>query len=157
MDIDWAKYEPLDAGVSYDPQKAYGFHRAEGFAGSVPQTFVNRTFPRCPLCCHTDPYWTIAQHNQMSGKGNLYLFKCSRCEGIISMSMPDVTTLANGGSGVAANPTVGLTNLMAKASSDKKADAIYAVIESVGHSGVTSACEGKEFKLEDVQAMFSRQ
>ena len=157
IDIDWRKYNPLDAGISYNKNKDYKFHRAEGFAGSVPQTFVNRTFPKCPICCSSDPYWTISQHNQMSWKGNLYLFKCSRCEGIISMSMPDVTTLGNGGSGVAANPSVGLTNLMAKSSSGKEAGAVYAVIESVGHSGVTPECEGKEFKLEQVQEMFLRQ
>lgn len=73
------------------------------------------------------------------------------------MSMPDVTTLGNGSSGVVANPNVGLTNLMAKASSGKEAGAVYAVIESVGHSGVTTECEGKEFKLEQMQDMFLRQ
>ena len=38
-----------------------------------------------------------------------------------------------------------------KASSGKEAGAIYAVIESVGKSGVTPVCEGKEFKLEHIQ------
>lgn len=156
VDIDLQKYAPLVAGVSYNPGKDYQFHRAEGFVGSVPQTFVNRTFPKCPLCCTSAPYWTIAQHNQMSWKGNLYLFKCSHCEGIISMSMPDVTTLGNGKGGVAMNPTVGLTNLMVKSSSGKEAGAVYAVIESVGRSGVTPHCAGKEFKLEQLQEMFSR-
>lgn len=156
VDIDWRKYEPLDAGVSYNPNKDYKFHRAEGFVGSVPQTFVNRTFPKCPICCSADPQWTIAQHNQMSWKGNLYLFKCECCGGIISMSMPDVTTLGNGGSGIVSNPTVGLTNLMVKSSSGKQVGAVYAVIESVGKSGVTAECEGKEFKLEQMQDMFLR-
>lgn len=154
--LDWQKYAPLDAGVSYNPNKDYKFHRAEGFAGSAPQTFVNRTFPKCPICCTSNPYWTISQHNQMSWKGNLYLFKCSCCDAIISMSMPDVTTLSNGGVGVAANPSVGLTNLMVKASSGKEAGAVYAVIESVGKSGVTPECQGKEFKLENLQDMFLR-
>lgn len=156
VDIDLQKYAPLAAGVSYNPGKDYQFHRAEGFVGSVPQTFVNRTFPKCPLCCTSTPYWTIAQHNQMSWKGNLYLFKCSHCQGIISMSMPDVTTLGNGKSGVVSNPTVGLTNLMVKSSSGKESGAVYAVVESVGRSGVTPACTGKEFKLEQMQEMFSR-
>lgn len=156
VDIDWQKYSPLDAGITYDETRAYEFNRFDGFAGSVPQKFVNRTFPKCPICCNADPYWTITQHNQMSMKGNLYLFKCSHCGGIFSMSMPDVTTLGNGGSGFAANPTVGLTNLMVKASSGKEVGAVYAVIESVGTSGVTRECEGKEFKLEDLQDMFLR-
>ena len=72
------------------------------------------------------------------------------------MSMPDVTTLGNGGSGIVANPTVGLTNLAVKASSGKEVGAVYAVIESVGTSGVTRECEGKEFKLEHLQEMFLR-
>lgn len=156
VDIDLEKYAPLDAGVSYNPTKDYKFHRADGFVGSVPQTFVNRTFPKCPICCSDKPEWTIAQHNQMSWKGNLYLFKCSHCDAIISMSMPDVTTLGNGGAGVASNPTVGLTNLMVKASSGKEAGAVYAVIESVGKSGVSPICQGKEFKLEQLQDMFLR-
>ncbi len=157
VDLDWKKYNPLDAGVSYKADKDYKFHRADGFVGSVPQKFVDRTFPRCPVCCSNQPYWTISQHNQMSWKGNLYLFKCSQCQSIISMSMPDVTTLGNGGSGIAFNPNVGLTNLVVKASSGKEAGAVYAVIESVGNSGVTRECEGKEFKLEQLQDMFLRQ
>lgn len=155
--LDWEKYAPLDAGVSYKADKDYKFHRADGFVGSVPQKFVDRTFPRCPICCSNEPNWTIAQHNQMSWKGNLYLFKCSHCESIISMSMPDVTTLGNGASGIISNPNVGLTNLMVKASSGKEAGAVYAVVESVGTSGVSRACEGKEFKLEHLQEMFLRQ
>ena len=72
------------------------------------------------------------------------------------MSMPDVTTLGNGGSGVVHNPSVGLANLMVKASSGKEAGAVYAVIESVGNSGISTECEGKEFKLEDLQDMYLR-
>ena len=72
------------------------------------------------------------------------------------MSVPDVTTLGNGGAGVATNLSVGVTNLIAKKSSGKEAGAVYAVIESVGTSGVTPECEGKEFKLEDVQKMSLR-
>ena len=155
-ELDWRKYNPLDAGVSINLDKDYKFHRADGFVGSVPQKFVDRTFPRCPICCTNEPGWTIGQHNQMSWKGNLYLFKCSCCGGIISMSMPDVTTLGNGASGIVANPTVGLTNLMVKSSSGKEVGAVYAVVESVGTSGVDRACEGKEFKLEHLQDMFLR-
>ena len=154
--LNWEQYAPLEAGVSMKPGKDYKFHRADGFVGSLPQKFVDRTFVKCPICCSANPNWTISQHNQMSWKGNLYLFKCSCCGSVISMSMPDVTTLGNGGGGVALNPSVGLTNLMVKASSGKEAGAVYAVIESVGNSGVTPACEGKEFKLEQLQQMSLR-
>ena len=156
MPLNWKKYNPLEAGVSMKKDKDYGFHRADGFAGSLPQKFIDNHFPRCPLCCSNQPHWTISQHNQMSWKGNLYLFKCSCCDGIISMSMPDVTTLANGAVGVMANPNVGLTNLLVKSSSGKEAGAIYAVVESVGRSGVELDCEGKEFKIEHVKDMCNR-
>ncbi len=73
------------------------------------------------------------------------------------MSMPDVTTLGNGSGGIAFNPNVGLTNLVVKASAGKEAGAVYAVIESVGISGITRECEGTEFKLEHLQDMFLRQ
>ena len=154
--LDWQKYNPLEAGVSYKKDKDYKFHRADGFAGSVPQKFVDRTFPRCPICCSNEPHWTISQHNQMSWTGNLYLFRCSHCNAIISMSMPDVTTLGNGASGIIGNPNVGLTNLLVKKSSGKEVGAVYAVIESVGTSGITAECEGKEFELEDLQDMLLR-
>ena len=45
---------------------------------------------------------------------------------------------------------------MVKAGSGKEAGAVYAVIESVGTSGVNPVCEGKEFKLEHVQEMMLR-
>ena len=73
------------------------------------------------------------------------------------MSVPDVTSLANGGKGFVANASVGLTNLMVKASKGKKAGTVYAVIENVGKSGVTKECEGKEFELEQMKEMSTRQ
>lgn len=72
------------------------------------------------------------------------------------MSMPDVTSLGNGGVGFAANATVGLTNLLVKSTSGKETGVVYAVIENVGKSGVTPECLGKEFKLEDIQEMATR-
>lgn len=69
---------------------------------------------------------------------------------------PDDSSKTKKQSNVALNPSVGLTNLMVKAGSGKEAGAVYAVIESVGTSGVTSEVEGKEFKLEHVQEMFLR-
>ena len=155
-ELDWRKYNPTHAGVSYNVAKDYHFHHADGFVGSVPQSFVDRTFPKCPICCSSTPYWNIAQHNQMSWKGNLYLFRCSSCGAVISMSMPDVTTLGNGGSGIVFNPSVGLTNLIVKSHAGKDTGAVYAVIESVGNSGVSRECEGKEFRLEHLQDMFLR-
>ena len=156
VDIDWQKYDPLEGGVTYNPAKDNKFRRFDGFVGSVPQKFIDGRFPKCPICCSSKPDWTITQHNQMSMKGNLYLFKCSACESVISMSMPDVTSLGNGGVGFAANASVGLTNMLVKASKGKKAGVVYAVIESVGNSGADPQCQGKEFKLEDLVELQNR-
>lgn len=144
------------AGIASGLLAASGIGIIGQIVGSVPQNFINRTFPKCPVCCSATPYWTISQHNQMSMKGKLYLFKCSQCGGIISMSMPDVTTLGNGGSGVISNPTVGLTNLLVKSRGGKEVGAVYAVIESVGTSGASRECEGLEFKLEHLQQISYR-
>ena len=157
VDIDWEKYKPSNAGISYKLDKKYNFFKATGLVGAVPQGFIDKTFTKCPLCCNSAPDWTITQQTVMSLKGTLYLFKCSCCDGIISMSVPDVTSLANGGKGFVANASVGLTNLMVKASKGKKAGTVYAVIENVGKSGVTKECEGKEFELEQMKEMSTRQ
>lgn len=155
--FDWAKYTPLNAKISYDPTKEHDFRRCDGFVGSVPQTFINRTLPRCPLCCSNDPYWTLEQYNYLSVTGNcLYFFKCSCCEGVISLSELDVTTLGNGYGGIASDPEAGLMNVIKKKRAGKAATAVYAVIENTGNSGITRECEGKEFKIEDIQDMALR-
>ena len=156
VDIDWRKYNPLDAGVSYVKDKNYKFAHMDGFCGSVPQNFMDRTFPRCPICCSLDPYWNLSEHIQMTWKGNLFLFKCSHCQGIISMSKADVASLQNGALSMVASKSIGVTNMAIKAASGKQAGVIYAVIESVGNSGVTRECEGKEFKLDDLKDMCMR-
>ena len=154
--FDWRIYAPLNTGVSMNYSKDYKFHRAEGFVGSAPQSFINRTFIKCPLCCSDNPYWNISQHNQMSMKGNLYLFRCSCCGGVISMSMPDVTTLSSGGAGIASNPSIALTNVLVKKHDGKEPGVIYAVVETPGGSGMDPEIAGKEFKLEDLQRMSLR-
>ena len=64
------------------------FKRMEGFAGSVPQGFIDRNVKVCPLCGTTNPHWSIDQKMQMKLEGNLYLFKCEQCNGILSSPVP---------------------------------------------------------------------
>ena len=55
------------------------FKRMEGFAGSVPQGFIDRNVKICPLCGTDFPHWSIDQKLQMKLEGNLSLFICERC------------------------------------------------------------------------------
>ena len=41
------------------------FKRMEGFAGSVPQGFIDRNVKICPLCGTDFPHWSIDQKMQM--------------------------------------------------------------------------------------------
>lgn len=34
----------------------FDFRRCDGFAGSVPQKFIDTKFPKCPMCGTNDPY-----------------------------------------------------------------------------------------------------
>lgn len=35
------------------------FKRMEGFAGSIPQKFIDNRVSKCPMCGTTNPHWTI--------------------------------------------------------------------------------------------------
>lgn len=71
------------------------FKRMEGFAGSVPQGFIDRSLKICPLCGTNTPHWRIDQKMQMKLEGNLYLFQCEQCKGVLSSPVPDVTGYNN--------------------------------------------------------------
>ena len=115
------------------------FKRFDGFAGCVPQKFIDKNFLRCPMCGTEDPTWTL---QQKMGWVNRYLFKCSKCEAIISSSVPDVT-------GFGRNPlsTLGI----AKALSGKKMSTIYMKVDEVGNMQTTKLHEGKEFSLTELK------
>ena len=73
---------------------------------------------------------------------NRYLFRCDKCEAIISASVPDVT-------GFGRTP---LTSLgIAKALSGKKISTIYLRIDDVGCMQTTKLYEGKEFSIDELK------
>ncbi|WP_066504632.1 hypothetical protein [Abyssisolibacter fermentans] len=117
------------------------FKRHDGFSGSIPQKFIDKNFYKCPMCGTTEPRWTI---DQKMGWVNRYLFKCSKCEAIISSSVPDVT-----GFGRTPFSTLGL----AKAIGGKKMSVIYMKIEQVGNMQTTKLHEGKEFTIDELKEM----
>lgn len=71
------------------------FKRMEGFAGSVPQGFIDRSVKVCPFCGSNNPHWALDQKMQMKLEGNLYLFQCEQCKGVLSSPVPDVTGYNN--------------------------------------------------------------
>jgi hypothetical protein len=149
LDIDWQRYAPRECGITMKPGKDYRFKRYDGFVGCVPQDFIDKNFLKCPICCSPTPVWTLSEQMSMSMKGNIYLFKCSCCDGVISASVPDVTSMGRGGHAYIYNSFI-LTNAVLKSIDGKDAHTLYMVIESVGRSGVSPGCTGKEFRIQDL-------
>lgn len=119
------------------------FKRMEGFAGSVPQGFIDRNVQTCPLCGTSVPHWSIDQKMQMKLEGNLYLFKCEQCGCILSSPVPDVTGF---------NKTMLTTTGLLKKLSGKKNGVIYIKVQDAGSSGMTE-CVGKEYTLQEINQM----
>ena len=120
------------------------FKRMEGFSGSIPQGFIDRSVQKCPLCGTTNPHWAIDQKKQMKLEGNLYLFQCEQCKGVLSATVPDVT-----GFNKSALTTMGLIKKM----SGKKNGTIYMRIYDKGNSNGVEDLVGKEFTLEEINKM----
>lgn len=117
------------------------FKRMEGFAGSVPQQFIDNRVPKCPMCGTDDPHWAI---DQKMGWVNRYLFKCEKCDCILSSSVPDVT-----GFGRTPLTTLGLAKMIG----GKKASTIYMKIDEVGKMQATQLNKDKEVELEELNEM----
>ncbi len=119
------------------------YKRYEGFSGSIPQRFIDKRVPKCPMCGTDNPHWSLTQTFEFT-KLNRYLFKCEKCGCILSASVADV-------SGIGRTPlsTIGL----AKAFSGKKVGTIYMKIDDVGTMQTTKLHEGKEISLEELIKM----
>lgn len=120
------------------------FKRMEGFAGSVPQGFIDRNVKVCPFCGSNNPHWAIDQKMQFKLEGNLYLFQCEQCKGILSSPVPDVTGFNN---------TVLTTTGLLKKLSGKKNGVIYIKIYDVGNNSDMTDSVGKEYSLEELNQL----
>lgn len=118
-----------------------GFKRYDGFIGSIPQKFIDRNFPKCPMCGTTEPYWTI--RTQM-GWLNRNLFKCDKCGCILSAEVAETAGM---------NKTVLTTTGLFKALSGKKNRTTYLRVEEVGTAQVTETYKGREMPMEELQAL----
>lgn len=120
------------------------FKRMEGFVGSVPQGFIDRNVQICPFCGTTHSHWAIDQKMQFKMEGNLYLFQCEQCKGVLSSPVPDVTGYNN---------TVLTTTGLFKKLSGKKNGVIYLKIYDAGNNPNMVAMVGREFTLEEINQM----
>lgn len=123
------------------------FKRMEGFAGSVPQGFIDRSVKVCPLCGSANPHWAIDQKMQMKMEGNLYLFQCEQCKGVLSAPVPDVT---------GNNNTIITTTGLLKKLSGKKNGVVYMRIYDAGNATDMASEVGKEYTLQDINEMASK-
>lgn len=117
------------------------FKRMEGFAGSIPQGFIDRNLKVCPFCGTSSPHWSIDQKMQLKLEGNLYLFQCEQCKCVLSSPVPDVTGYNN---------TVLTTTGLLKKLSGKKNGVIYLRIYDVGHNTEMKDSVGKEYTLQEL-------
>lgn len=117
------------------------FKRMEGYVGSVPQGFIDGRVKICPLCGTNNPHWAIDQKMQMKLEGNLYLFQCEKCKGVLSSPVPDVTGF---------NKTILTTTGLLKKMSGKNNGSIYIRIFDAGNNDDMKDCVGKEYTLEEI-------
>lgn len=114
------------------------FKRMEGFAGSVPQKFIDHRVPACPMCKTDDPHWAI---DQKMGWLTRYLFQCEKCGCILSATVADVT-----GMGRTPLTTMGLAKMLG----GKKANTIYMKVDQVGFIQATQSYKDSEMSLEEL-------
>ena len=111
----------------------FDFRRCDGFAGSIPQKFIDTRFPKCPMCGTHEPYWKLKDKMEMMG--NRTLFLCDKCGAILSAT------------------TAGLFNAIGKKASGKKVGTVYMKVEEVGNAQTTKVYQGKEMPIEELQAL----
>lgn len=120
------------------------FKRMEGFAGSVPQGFIDRSVKICPFCGSNNPHWALDQKMQFKLEGNLYLFQCEQCKGVLSSPVADVTGYNN---------TSLTTTGFLKKLSGKQTGVIYMKVYDVGNNTDLNDMLQKEYTLQVINQM----
>ena len=127
----------------------FDFRRCDGFAGSIPQKFIDTNLPRCPMCGSNEPYWKLKDKMELAG--NRTMFRCDKCGCILSATTADIIGVSK--SPVGLLTTVGAANALFKRGSGKKVDVTYLRVEDVGSAQTTKTYQGREMPLEDFQAL----
>ena len=82
----------------------------------------------------------------MKMEGNLYLFQCEQCKGVLSAPVPDVTGMNN---------TMLTTTGLLKKLSGKQNGVIYMRLYDAGNNADMSSKVGTEYTLQDLNQMAS--
>ena len=93
------------------------------------------------MCGTDNPHWALDQKMQMKLEGNLYLFQCEQCKGVLASTVADVTGF---------NSTPLTTMGMMKKLSGKSNKEIYMRIYDVGNNAELKDLVGKEFTLTEI-------
>lgn len=109
------------------------FERHTGFRGSIPRNWIDKTFPRCPLCNVETPW----EWHMDFGFNQRYHFRCPKCEAVFSVPVG----------------MVGQRNVIDLAI--KKASGNMVKIESVG-SNKEPELLGKDLPLSTLQERASK-
>ena len=130
------------------------FKRCDGFAGSIPQKFVDASLPNCPLCGSSNPYWTIRDKFEL--KATRVQFKCKDCQCILSATQDDFTGRTKS-KAHAFFSTAGTINAIVKKKEGKDLQTVYIRIDDLGNSNASPDMLNKDIPLETAQAMGTAQ
>lgn len=127
----------------------FDFRRYDGFAGSIPQHFIDEKLPKCPMCGTNEPYWKLKDKMEMLG--NRTLFLCDKCGAVLSATTADLSGFSK--SKVGLLTTAGMLNAIGKKASGKNVATVYMRVEEVGNAQTTKIYEKKEMSLEELQQL----
>ena len=128
---------------------ANGFRRCDGFAGSIPQNFINKNLPTCPLCGTGNPYWTLKDKFELTA--HRILFRCQCCGGVLSATQDDFSGATK--SAAYMLTTAGLVNAVSKKKQGKDRETVYLRVEDVGNCQTSSVLMGQDLPLQEYQRM----
>ena len=114
------------------------FKRVEYFTGCLPQRFIDKNVPNCPICKSSNPHWTL---NEKVIDVPRYLFKCQNCACIISSPISEVDSFSR-----AILTSIGCS----KEYVEKIQGTIKLKIEYVGYEQKTSMNVDTEITLADL-------
>lgn len=125
------------------------FIREENTMYSIPQTFADKNFHRCPFCKGMHPKWLVKEEWKLLGKN--YFFKCPSCGSILKVSQDDVTGLSF--------TTTSFSGKLKK-SKGKENRQIYVTIEKIGLSVKThenALLDGEELTLQELNNLMLKE
>ncbi len=124
----------------------FDFKRYDGFVNSVPQHFIDKEFPLCPMCGTNEPYWKLKSTIQMMQGKTLFL--CDKCGAVLSATTDDISDSLN-----MSNASERVFNMIRKKCSGKNSLTVYMKVEEVGKAQITDIYKNKELSIEELKAL----